>query len=77
MGVPGAGLPPEAMLGDPCCLRAMLIKVACAATRDYGDIWVKDADEGHVWVPGPAAAKVCVDVHGFCHHQDAGVWAAT
>lgn len=42
----------------------ILMKVACAATWENGDVQVHSAVEDHVWVHGPIAAKVFVDVHG-------------
>lgn len=47
---PWSVLPPETML--------MLV----ALTVPIGDIWVHHAINGHVWVCGPTAAKVCVNV---------------
>lgn len=40
-----------------------------AATWGHGKVLTCAATEGYVWIHGPAAAGVCVDVHGLCHHQ--------
>lgn len=40
-----------------------------ATTRDQGVIRVQAATKGHVWVPGPVAARVWIDIHGSCCHQ--------
>lgn len=35
-----------------------------------GDGWVWTDNLGHIWVSGFTAARVCVNVHGPCYHQD-------
>lgn len=45
------------------CPRATLpIWMACIATQGHGHIWAQTA-EGHIYVHGPAAAEIWVDVH--------------
>lgn len=38
------------------------------ATWDHSDLRAQAAAKGHVWVCGPAASAVCVDVCGSCYH---------
>lgn len=58
MGVCGLGCCPEAMLFvSQLFLGAISVQAAYTATS-----------EGHIWIYGLTAAKVCVDVCGLCCH---------
>lgn len=59
------------MLVSEGCLatRVMPIWVACIATWQLGVSWAQDAIAGHVWVCGPAVARVWINVCGYCCHQ--------
>lgn len=51
---------------------AMSICMAFTTAWGHGDIQVQAAAEGLVWICGPAASKVYVEVHDLCYYQRPG-----
>ena len=62
----GCNLRPWWCLGCHDATSAIPISVPSASTQSQDAVLAQAAAEGHVWVHGPIAAGVCVDVHGLC-----------
>ena len=51
---------------------AMSVWVTFTTAWGHGDIQMQAAAEGHVWICGPTASKVCVEVLDLCYYQRPG-----
>lgn len=52
----------------PCYSQGYAYLSGCTSIWCYGDVDARAGTEGHIWVHGTTAARVCVDAQGFCCH---------